>query len=156
MALNPAPAGPPERPARRACALAIDHGSKKTGFAVADPLRITTTLLPTCRAAGDAPELLEHVARLLEEREVSHFVLGLPLNMDGSESPRAAEVRAFAARLAQRFPAVRIAFVDERLSTKEAEDVMRREGKRGAEARALRDGYSALVLLHDWVAAGEP
>ena len=140
----------------RGSALAIDHGTKRTGFAVADPLRISLNALEPWHGPGDAPGLLEHVAGLLEERTVGCFLVGLPLNMDGSAGPRAAEVRAFAARLAQRFPGVALCFVDERLSTKEAEELLRENGLRGEKARALRDSFSALVLLRDWIRAGEP
>lgn len=135
--------------------LAIDHGTKRTGFAVADPLRISLNALEPWRGAGDAPGLFEHVAAILAERSVSTFLVGMPFNMDGSEGPRAAEVRAFAERLRARFPRVALHFVDERLSTKEAEELLRESGLRGEKARALRDSFSALVLLRDWIRAGE-
>jgi len=134
--------------------IAIDHGSRRTGFCVTDPLRVSSTPLETWHAAGDDPGLLEHVADFLEEREVEVFVVGLPLNMDGSEGPRAAEVRAFAHALAQRFPSIDVAFQDERLTTKEAEEWMR--DAEVPDRRASRDAYSAMVILRDWIAAGEP
>lgn len=140
--------------ARSGCALAIDHGTKRTGFAVADPLRISLNALPAYQGPGEAPGLLAAIAEILEERVVTHFVVGLPLNMDGSEGPRAAEVRAFTERLRQRFPAVEIVLADERLSTKEAEELLRESGLRGEKARALRDSFSALVVLRDWIRAG--
>ena len=137
-------------------ALAIDHGTKRTGFAAADPLRISLNALEPFHGPGDAPELLEHVARLCAERDIGTFVVGLPYNMDGSEGPRAAEVRAFGARLRARSPGVALALVDERLSTKEAEELLRESGLRGPKARALRDSFSALVVLRDWVSTERP
>jgi putative Holliday junction resolvase len=137
-------------------ALAIDHGTKRTGFAAADPLRISLNALEPFHGPGDAPALLEHVARLFGERDIGTFVVGLPYNMDGSEGPRAAEVRAFAERLRARFPGVAIVFVDERLSTKEAEELLRESGLHGLKAKALRDSFSALVVLRDWVRAEGP
>jgi len=137
-------------------ALAIDHGTKRTGFAAADALRISLNALEPFHGPGDSPALLEHVARLFGERDIGTFVVGLPYNMDGSEGPRAAEVRAFAARLRARFPGVPVAFVDERLSTKEAEELLRESGLRGLKAKALRDSFSALVVLRDWVRAEPP
>jgi putative pre-16S rRNA nuclease len=142
-------------PAPRA-AIAIDHGAKRTGFAVADGLRITAAPLGAWHGPGDAPELVEHVARLCAERDVGTFVVGLPRNMDDSEGPRAAEVRAFARRLAERFPAVAVVLWDERLTTKEAEALLREAGRRPEERRAERDAWSALVILRDWIASGEP
>lgn len=131
--------------------LGIDHGTKRTGFAVADPLRITCAPLETY--AGPPAGLLDHVAELLAERDVEAFVVGLPLNMDGTEGPRCAEVRAFAATLAARFPDVRVTFQDERLTTKAAEELLREtgRGRRGPD----RDGLAAVVLLRDWIDGGE-
>ena len=134
--------------------IAIDHGSRRTGFCVTDPLRVSSTCLETWHGAGDDPDLLEHLARFVDERDVEAFVVGLPLNMDGSEGPRAADVRAFARSLAQRFPSIPVLFQDERLTTKEAEHWMRDAGV--PDRRASRDAYSAMVILRDWIAAGEP
>lgn len=141
---------------RRRSALAIDHGTRRCGFAVADPLRLATTPLLAWRDEGQGPKLFDYVAQLLEERDVDVFVIGMPFNMDGSEGPRAADVRAFAGQLTQRFPAVRAVFVDERLSTKAAEDLLRDAEVRPRDRKALKDSFAALVLLRDWIAAGEP
>jgi putative Holliday junction resolvase len=137
-------------------ALAIDHGTKRTGFAYADVLRISLNALEPFRGPGDAPALLEHLARLCAERSVATLVVGMPFNMDGSEGPRAAEVRAFGERLRARFPHMAIEFVDERLSTKEAEELLRESGLHGEKARVLRDSFSALVVLRDWVSTEKP
>ena len=136
-------------------ALAIDHGTKRTGFAVADPLRITTQTLE--QFEGDSTEALhDYIDGLLAERTVGTFVVGLPLNMDGTEGPRTAEVRAFAAGLEKRFPGVAIAFQDERLSTKAAAELQKEAGQFGAARKANKDSMSALVILRDWIEAGEP
>ncbi|MBK7645190.1 MAG: Holliday junction resolvase RuvX [Planctomycetes bacterium] len=136
-------------------ALAIDHGTKRTGFAYADALRISLNALEPFHGPGDAPAMLEHIAKLCDERSVRTFVVGLPYNMDGSEGPRAADVRAFGERLRARFPAVELVYADERLSSKEAEELLRESGLHGLKARALRDSFSALVVLRDWVRAHE-
>lgn len=136
--------------------LAIDHGTKRTGFAVVDALRIASHALDPFRGPGEGAELLDHVAELLDERDVRLFLVGLPVNMDGTEGPRAAEVRAFAARLAQRFPRVPVRTWNEQLTTKAAEELLREAGHRGRDARARRDSWSALVLLRDWLESGEP
>ena len=137
---------------KRGGVLAIDHGTKRTGFAAADPLRIAVRPLETWRGAGMSPELIEHIAVLLAERDVDTLVLGLPRNMDGSEGPRAAEVRVFGAKLGARFPGLKLEYVDERLTTKAAEELLRESGFHGREARALRDSWSALVILREWLA----
>ena len=136
-------------------ALAIDHGQRRCGFAVADPLRLAVTPLSAWNDAAQQPPLLDYIARLLEERDVDVFVIGLPYNMDGSEGSRSAEVRAFAELLRARFQGVRVSFVDERLSTKAAEDLLRDAGIKPRDRKAHKDSFSALVLLRDWIESGE-
>lgn len=143
------------KPARRGV-LAIDHGTTRTGFAAADPLRIAVAPIDPWRGAGDSQALLEHVAELLRERDVDTFLVGFPFNMDGSIGPRAREVQAFMERLRARFPDVRVVAQDERLSTKAAEDLLREAGHDWRARKELRDSWSALVVLRDWIAAGEP
>jgi putative Holliday junction resolvase len=136
---------------RRGGTLALDHGDKRTGLAYADALGITTTPLEPFRGPGDSRALLDRVADVLTERDVAVVVVGLPLHADGSESPRCAVVRAFAARLRERFPDLAIELVDEHLTSKAAEERLREAGYDARESRARRDSWSALVLLEDWL-----
>ena len=136
--------------------LAIDWGDRKSGFATSDALRISLQPLPTFHGPGSGGELLEHVAGLLAERDVATLLVGLPLDLDGGEGPRAAATRAFAARLQARFPGLAVVLHDERLTTKEAEAQLREAGHRGRAARSRKDAWAALVLLQDWIASGEP
>jgi putative Holliday junction resolvase len=143
------------------CIVAIDHGTKKTGFALADALRIICEPLDICNAAGDSPELLAHIVELCRERDVERFVIGLPRNMDGTEGPRAEDVRAFGERLlaavrATGLPVPAITFWDERLSTKEADSLLVEAGYTGKDRKSRRDSWAALVILRDWLEAGEP
>ena len=134
--------------------LAIDHGTKRTGFAVADALRITVAPLSAYHGAGDGEGLLEHVAGLAEERELETILVGEPLNMDGSPGSRAVDVAKFVARLRERLPALEVTLVDERLTTKEAEARLAEAGHHGQARVARRDSWSAAILLEDWIRAG--
>jgi putative Holliday junction resolvase len=136
--------------------LAIDPGTRKVGFAFADRLRISQRPLPSLRTEGDEERLLAHVAGLIEEREVSTILVGLPLHKSGDEGERARDVRRLIDRLSERFPELRVLAYDERLTTKEAESRLREEGHRGRRIAELKDSWSALVLLEDWVRSGEP
>ena len=136
--------------------MGIDHGVRRCGFAVADPLRLATTALAAWRDDANGPQLFDHIAKLLEERDIDVFVIGMPFNMDGSEGPRAREVRDFAGRLMARFAGIRVAFVDERLSTKAAEELLRDAQVRPRDRKAMKDSFAALVLLRDWIESGEP
>jgi len=134
-------------------ALGIDHGTKRTGFAVTDALGLSVQPLEAFQGAGGA--LLDHVAGLLADRDVATFVVGQPLNMDGSTGPRAKDVEAFCAGLKERFPGVAIALVDERLTTKEAEARLTEAGYRGEERKRRKDSWSAALLLEEWLRRGE-
>ncbi len=135
--------------------LAIDHGTLRTGFAVADPLRITTQAIEQFHGEEESA-LFGHIDSLLEERTVGVFVLGMPFNMDGTEGPRAKDVRDFGKRLGERFPRIKVAYQDERLSTKAAEELLKEAGHFGEDRKARKDSMSALVILRDWIEAGEP
>lgn len=95
--------------------LGLDLGTKTIGVAVSDGMRYSATPLETIRRQKftlDAERILE----LIAENQAVGIVLGLPLNMDGSEGPRVQSTRAFARNFAQK-TAIPIAFWDERLST---------------------------------------
>ena len=136
--------------------LAIDPGVNKNGFAYCDRLRISMRPLEYLRTEGVEERLLEHVARLLEELDISTLLVGMPYHMDGKEGERAKDVRRLIGVLAERFPALEVHAYDERLTTKEAEARLREAGYRVKEIMRRKDSMSALVLLEDWVASGEP
>ena len=95
--------------------LGLDLGTKTIGVAVSDGMRYSATPLETIartKFTNDAARLLELVA----ENQAVAFVIGLPLNMDGSEGPRVQSTRAFARNLSQKTP-LPMLFWDERLST---------------------------------------
>lgn len=142
--------------AKPGAVLAIDHGTKRAGFAVVDALRLVPVPLTAWRGPGGEPALFDYIAEMLGDRDVETFLIGLPLDMDGGEGGRVKEVRAFAARLAARFPEQEVVFHDERLSTKSAEELLRETDLSPEDRRARRDSISALVILRDWLAAGEP
>lgn len=135
-------------------ALGVDHGSKRTGFAATDPMRLVVT--PLEAPEGGDPAALKELAKLLDERDISHLVVGYPWNMDGTKGGRAAEVDRFIGKVEARFPTLVIVRQDERLSTKEAEERLREAGYHGKNRKARRDPWSALVLLEDWIRDGEP
>jgi len=95
--------------------LGLDLGSKTIGVAVSDGMRYSATPLETIRRGKFTADAARLQALIAEKRAVG-IVLGLPLNMDGSEGPRAQSTRAFARNLA-RLIGIPIVFWDERLST---------------------------------------
>ena len=140
----------------KTAALAVDHGTQRTGFASTDPLRIATRPLEVWEGQGDDPALVEYVGRLAQEHQAETVLVGLPYNMDGSVGGRARDVLAFMARLRDALPGVEVLPQDERLSTKEAEALLVESGFHGEARKSRRDSWSALVLLRDWIEQGEP
>ena len=95
--------------------LGFDVGEKTIGLAVSDPGLAVASPLFTLRR-GKFTADAERLARLIAERQVGGLVIGLPVNMDGSEGPRCQSVRQFAANLLARLD-LPLAYWDERLST---------------------------------------
>jgi putative holliday junction resolvase len=129
----------------RGSLLGLDLGTKTIGIAVSDPdrkLAAPVVTIARARFTNDAERLLE----LAEERRVVGFVLGLPLNMDGSEGPRAQATRAFARNLAK-LTALPIALWDERLSTAAVERVLIQADASRRKRKAVIDQHAAAYIL---------
>jgi putative Holliday junction resolvase len=134
----------PHLPVRGAL-IGLDLGTKTIGVAASDPdRRLATAVETVTRKAfqADAARLLA----LASERNAAGFVLGLPLNMDGSEGPRAQSTRAFARNLA-RLTELPIAFWDERLSTAAVERELIAVDASRAKRAAVIDQHAAIFIL---------
>jgi len=127
--------------------LAIDHGEKRTGLAICDPAERMAVALPTHAMTGnDAVELAE----LAKEQAVELIVVGLPVNMDGTEGPRAKAVRSFAAEL-EASAEVAVEMWDERLSTAEGDARLRMHGLDRKERAKRKDTAAAIVILETYM-----
>ena len=131
-------------PARGAL-IGLDLGSKTIGVATSDPDRRLASGVETIARrnfSADAARLLA----LAAERQAVAFVLGLPINMDGSEGPRAQSTRAFARNLA-RLTDLPIAFWDERLSTAAVErELIAANVTRARRAKVIDQHAAAFIL----------
>ena len=130
----------------RGALIGLDLGTKTIGVATSDPARRLATGVETIQRKAfraDAARVLQ----LAAERTASGFVLGLPINMDGSEGPRAQSTRAFARNLAA-LTALPIGLWDERLSTMAVErDLIGSDVSRKKRA-AVIDQHAAAYILH--------
>src|SRR5262249_53869597 len=128
-------------------------GTKTIGVATSDPDRRLATSVETVARktfTADAARLLA----LAAERKATGFVLGLPINMDGSEGPRAQSTRAFARNLA-RLTDLPIALWDERLSTAAVERELITADVSRKKRAAVIDQHAAIFILQgalDWLA----
>ena len=127
----------------------LDLGTKTIGVAVSDGMRYTATPLETIartKFTADAARLLELVA----ENAAVGLVLGLPLNMDGSEGPRAQSTRAFARNLAQKTD-LPILFWDERLSTSAVTRMLIEADTRRDKRAEVVDKLAASYILQGFL-----
>ncbi len=132
--------------------LAIDYGRRRIGVAVTDPEGIIAVPLLTLHRERKISDRLRRLARLAEQHEVDGFVLGLPLEMSGDEGEMARTVRDFGARLSER-TSLPVVFIDERLTSVEAAEVLEAAGVRGARRKEVIDQVAAVVILQNWMAA---
>src|SRR5580658_563319 len=129
----------------RGALIGLDLGTKTIGVASSDPDRRVAAPVETIarkRFNLDAQRILD----LAAERRAAGFVLGLPVNMDGSEGPRAQATRAFARNLAK-LTALPIALWDERLSTAAVERTLIAADASRAKRKAVIDQHAATYIL---------
>ena len=140
----PSPVPPPR-------ALGVDYGDARIGVAATDALGLLAHPVETiCRRTTPRPE--ERVRDLAAKAGASVVVVGLPLRMDGTEGTAAAKVRRFGQRLRACLPGtVAIEFVDERLSTVEAQRQLHAVGRTTKGSRKTIDQAAAVVILQDWL-----
>jgi putative Holliday junction resolvase len=129
----------------RGSLIGLDLGTKTIGVASSDPDRRLATAVETIARtnfSADAERLLE----LAVERNAVAYVLGLPINMDGSEGPRAQSTRAFA-RNFSKLTALPITFWDERLSTAAVERELIKADVSRKKRAAVIDQHAAIFIL---------
>ncbi|OJH35452.1 Holliday junction resolvase RuvX [Cystobacter ferrugineus] len=131
--------------------LGLDVGTKTIGVAVSDPLGLTAQTVTTIRRSGLKADLAALKA-LVEEYEAQGFVVGLPLNMDGSEGPRAEATRKFVDVLTQTF-GLPVELCDERLSTVAAQRTLLEADLSRARRREVIDQMAAQFILQGWLDA---
>jgi putative Holliday junction resolvase len=128
---------------------ALDVGDARIGVAISDELGLTTRGIGVVRRVGGLRDL-DAVGRLLAPHGPERVVVGLPLNMDGSEGPQAAKVRRFAERLRDHL-GLPVDLWDERLTTVEAHGILREAGGRRRRDKGLVDQVAATVILRSYL-----
>ena len=134
--------------------LGFDFGIRRIGIAVGQTLTGSARPLATVRSQGEVPDW-KAIAQLVSQWQPNLLVVGLPVNMDGSAHDLAPTVQAFADELRTRFQ-LPVEFIDERLSSHEAQQIAVAMGGRKAPAsRAAKeqlDRIAAQVILETWLA----
>lgn len=127
--------------------LGVDFGDTRTGLAVSDPSRILASGIGYI-SPGGIEKTADAVAEVAREQRVVAIVVGLPVNMDGSEGARSVRYRKFASMLAERIE-LPIAMFDERMSTMNASRYLNETGTRGKKRKTVIDTLSAQIILQN-------
>lgn len=129
--------------------LALDVGKRRIGLAISDPLGITAQGLPTLERTT-IREDLGRLGALTREREVALFLIGEPLHMSGDKSRQAQYIRDFGQRLTQ-VTGVPVQFWDERLTTVQAQRVLKESGISIEKRARAVDKLAAVILLESYL-----
>lgn len=133
-------------------ALGVDPGTKRIGLAVSDLSGTIASPLTVLQRSRSAQHDLHEIARVAREEEAEVIVVGLPINMDGSEGPAAKRARADAERLAT-VAGVPVELHDERRTTVSADRSMLEAGLNAIERRQRVDKVAAAIMLQSWLDA---
>lgn len=129
--------------------LAVDYGERRTGVAVSDEIGITAQGLETIEVE-DESEIPSRVANIARETGAETIVVGLPLNMNGTESEKSRKVREFGALLAEE-TSLPVVFRDERMTSKQAQRVMHELKKKTFKNKPMIDRISATLILQEYL-----
>jgi putative Holliday junction resolvase len=128
--------------------LGIDYGTRRIGLSYGDTLGVATPLPALVQASPE--QRWSALGEVVRQRRITDLVLGYPFNMDGTAGFKAKEVDAFAARLKAEFR-LPVHFVDERLTSYEAEATIAKAKRREVRASGLVDSRAATIILQDYL-----
>lgn len=129
--------------------MAFDYGTKRVGIAVTDPLQLIATSLDTVHAK----DVLDYVKAYVGREPVATFVIGMPRQVDGTESESAQHVRGFVRLLRRTFSDIPIETIDERFTSKIAAVSISQSGmaKKRRQDKSLVDRVSAVLILQSYL-----
>jgi putative Holliday junction resolvase len=132
--------------------MALDYGSKTVGVAVTDGLGLTAVSVGTIKRdrENQLRATYRRIKELIDEYDVGSIVIGLPLNMDGTESDRSILARRFGEDLSRR-TGLSVVMQDERLTTVEADEIMSLTGSHKGNRKDRIDAVAAAVILTDYL-----
>ncbi len=130
--------------------LALDVGDVRIGFATSDIMGIIASGYETYTRKG-APKDYEYIKEFCAKNSVDTIVIGLPLNMDGTEGDRVEITRQFADELKPYVENIKIVFQDERLTTVQAEKMLIQGGVRREKRKQVIDKVAATLILQAYL-----
>lgn len=133
--------------------MGVDYGDARIGVALSDLMQITASPFEVFENKG-IEHCVAHLCELINQNMVSTVVFGLPINMDGTEGERAIVTREVASELAKK-TAIKIAFQDERLTSLEADEILKEAKLSWQERKKLIDKVSAALILESYLSRKE-
>lgn len=129
--------------------MAFDYGTKRIGIAVTDPMQLIATSLATVHPEN----IWQFLTDYLQKEEVETFVIGKPLQMDGTASQSTQHIIGFMRKLKKSYPLIKIVEVDERFTSKLATRAIAQSGvkKSKRQDKALVDAVSATIILQTYM-----
>ena len=130
-------------------ALGIDYGTKRTGIAITDSMKMIATALTTV----ETNSLDDFIANILVKEDFDYFVIGNPKNLDGTNTSLSEHVNCFIKRLKRLYPYLVIYEMDERFTSKIAKKSILASGtkKKNRQNKSLVDRVSATIILQDFI-----
>lgn len=133
----------------RISALGLDVGRRRIGVAGCDGTGLIATGLLTLERQA-FPQVVEQLQQLAQQRQVQVLVVGMPYSMDGSLGHQAKQIQKFAQRLSQALD-LPMEYVDERLTSFQAEQLIQAEGRSPRQNKGLIDRKAAAIILQQWL-----
>ena len=131
--------------------LGIDYGDARVGLALTDPLGFTAQGLETIHHQGNDKIVLKRLEEILQTYEIDAFVIGMPVNMNGTKTERVEVTEKFIHKLKCKFPKIQIETIDERLTTVAAHRTMNFLEIDGRKKKNIVDTISAVYILETYM-----
>lgn len=131
--------------------LGIDYGDSRVGISITDALEITVQGLETIYHNGNDKIVLKRLEELLKQYEIDTFVIGMPINMNGTKGERIEVTEKFIHKLKCKFPKIKIEKMDERLTTVAAHKTMNYLNINKKKKKNIVDTISAVYILEMYV-----
>jgi len=129
--------------------MGLDYGEARIGVALSDLSGTIATPL-TVYKQTDQTKTLNFLTDLAKKNEVDAFIVGLPVNMDGTEGPRAVKTRQFGQQLTE-FSNIPVVYCDERLTSLDADDILKESGMPWQQRKLVVDKVAAGLILQSYL-----
>lgn len=130
--------------------LALDLGEVRVGVARSDLLKMIANPVQTYKRQSLTRDI-DNFCKMVVENEADELVIGLPINMNGTEGEKALAAREIGRLIQEKMPELKIIFQDERLTTVEAEDFLIESNMRRQDRRKVIDQVAACIILQTYL-----